>query len=102
MDWATIFENAQSGDEGSLDAAFEAVEIASRFRSSSTARGIEERWLWGSGWKLVAHVMGCSRWTAMRRCEDCFAWMDANIVEEDGHARYVGAELKIVRTEIAP
>ena len=58
MSAATVFEDAQSGDEQSLDAAFEAVDIASRFYSTSVARAVGERWLWGAGWKRVAHMLG--------------------------------------------
>lgn len=90
MSAATVFEDAQSGDEGSLDAAFEAVEIASRFYSTSVAEAVAERWLWGAGWKSVAHKLGCSRPRAFGKCVDCFAWMDRNIEFGDGTARYVG------------
>ena len=93
MSAATVFEDAQSGDEGSLDAAFEAVEIASRFYSTRIAGAIAERWLWGAGWKSVAHKLGCTRQTAFERCIACFEWMDKHIVfkEKDGtiHAEYV-------------
>ncbi|MBR3158434.1 MAG: hypothetical protein IKF14_05260 [Atopobiaceae bacterium] len=90
MSAATVFEDAQSGDEQSLDAAFEAVDIASRFYSTSVARAIAERWLWGVGWKCVAHMLGCTRQSAFDRCIACFEWMDRNIEFEDGAARYVG------------
>lgn len=93
MSAATVFEDAQSGDEKSLDAAFEAIEIASRFYSTSVAEAVAERWLWGAGWKSVAHKLGCTRQSAFDRCIDCFAWMDRNLVftEADGvmHAEYV-------------
>ena len=91
MSAATVFEDAQSGDEKSLDAAFEAVEIASRFYSTSVADAVAERWLWGAGWKSVAHELGCTRQTAFDRCVACFEWMDRNIAFEGGSARYVGA-----------
>lgn len=90
MSAATVFEDAQSGDESSMDAAFEAVSIASRFYSSAVAAAIEDRWLWGAGWKTVAHRLGCTRQSAFDRCIACFGWMDRNIVFEDGRARYVG------------
>jgi len=90
MSAATVFEDAQSGDERSLDAAFEAVEIASRFYSMSVAQAVAERWLWGAGWKQVAHMLGCTRQTAFERCIACFEWMDRNIEFADGTARYVG------------
>lgn len=90
MSAATVFEDAQSGDEKSLDAAFEAVEIASRFYSTCVAEAVAERWLWGAGWKRVAHMLGCTRQTAFERCVACFEWMDRNIEFVDGHARYVG------------
>ena len=90
MSAATVFDDAQSGDEGSLDAAFEAVEIASRFYSTSVAEAVAERWLWGAGWKRVAHMLGCTRQHALDRCVACFEWMDRNIVFDDGGARYVG------------
>ena len=90
MSAATVFEDAQSGDEKSLDAAFEAVEIASRFYSTSVAEAVAERWLWGAGWKSVAHKLGCTRQSAFDRCIDCFAWMDRNLVFDDGAVRYVG------------
>ncbi len=91
MSAATVFENAQSGDEGSLDAAFEAVEIASRFYSTGVAEAVAERWLWGATWKSVGRKLGCSRQTAFERCLRCFEWMDANIEFGDGAAGYVGA-----------
>lgn len=87
---ATLFENAQSGDELSLDASFKAVEIASQFYSTQVAEAIAERWLWGAGWKVVSHKLGCSRQSAFERCLACFAWMDRNIDFENGQARYVG------------
>lgn len=90
MSAATVFENAQSGDEESLDAAFEAVEIASRFYSTAVAGAVAERWLWGAGWKSVARKLGCTRQSAFERCVRCFEWMDANIAFGDGAARYVG------------
>lgn len=90
MSAATVFENAQSGDEESLDAAFEAVEIASRFYSTAVADAVAERWLWGAGWKSVARKLGCTRQSAFERCVRCFEWMDANIEFGDGAARYVG------------
>lgn len=90
MDAATLFERAQDGDEGSMDAAFAAVEIASRFYSTEIAWAVSERWLWGAGWKTVAHGLGCTRQTAFARCLECFAWMDRNIEFSDGAARYVG------------
>lgn len=90
MNAATVFEDAQSGDERSLDAAFTAVDIAARFYSTSVADAVAERWLWGAGWKSVAHKLGCTRQTAFEKCLRCFEWMDANIAFEDGTARYVG------------
>jgi len=90
MSAATVFERAQAGDEASLDAAFQAVEIASRFYSTSVAEAVAERWLWGAGWKSVAHMLGCTRQTAFDKCIECFAWMDRNLSFEDGTARYVG------------
>lgn len=92
MSAATVFECAQDGDEGSLDAAFQAVDIASRFYSTSVAEAVAERWLWGAGWKSVAHKLGCTRQTAFERCVECFAWMDRNLVFGDGTARYVGVD----------
>lgn len=97
MSAATVFEDAQSGDEGSLDAAFQAVEIASRFYSTRVAEAVAERWLWGAGWKSVAHLLGCTRQTAFERCLRCFEWMDANIEFADGGAVYVGAKNPTVR-----
>ena len=91
MNAATLFEDAQSGDDGSLDAAFEAVEIASRFYSTRIAEAVAERWLWGAGWKRVAHMLGCTRQSAFGKCAACFEWMDRNIEFSDGSARYVGA-----------
>lgn len=93
MSAATVFEDAQSGDEKSLDAAFAAVEIASRFYSTSIADAVAERWLWGASWKRVAGMLGCTRQTAFEKCLRCFEWMDGNIAFEDGGARYVGAKL---------
>lgn len=90
MNAATVFERAQDGDEQSLDMAFQAVEIASRFYSTRVAGAVAERWLWGAGWKSVAHMLGCSRQSAFERCIACFAWMDRNLSFEDGTARYVG------------
>jgi hypothetical protein len=90
MSAATVFEDAQSGDERSLDAAFEAVEIASRFYSTSVAEAVAERWLWGAGWKKVAHMLGCTRQTAFERCLALFEWLDRNVEFADGTARYVG------------
>ena len=90
MNAATVFEDAQSGDEKSLDAAFMAVDIAARFYSTSVAEAVAERWLWGAGWKSVAHKLGCTRQTAFDKCVACFEWMDRNIAFEDGAARYVG------------
>lgn len=93
MSAATVFEDAQSGDEQSLDAAFEAIEIASRFYSTAVAMAVEERWLWGAGWKRVAHMLGCTRPRAFRKCIDCFGWMDRHVkfVEVNGelHAEYI-------------
>ena len=91
MSAATVFEDAQSGDGRSVDAAFEAVEIASRFYSTSVAEAVAERWLWGAGWKTVAHMLGCTRQTAFEKCLRCFEWMDNNIAFDDGGVRYVGA-----------
>ena len=90
MNAATLFEDAQSGDGESLDAAFEAVEIASRFYSTSVADAVAERWLWGAGWKQVAHMLGCTRQSAFDRCVGLFDWLDRNVVFEDGMVRYVG------------
>lgn len=90
MSAATVFEDAQSGDEESLDAAFEAVEIASRFYSTCVAEAVAERWLWGAGWKRVAFMLGCTRQSAFDRCIACFEWMDRNVEFSDGSARYVG------------
>lgn len=92
MSAATVFEDAQSGDEQSLDAAFEAVAIASRFYSTGVAEAVAERWLWGASWKHVAHMLGCSRQSAFERCLRCFEWMDVNIVFGDGAAWYVGVK----------
>ena len=93
MDAATVFERAQDGDERSLESAFQAVEIASRFYSSRVAGAVAERWLWGAGWKSVAAMLGCTRQSAFDRCLRCFAWMDKHIefVYVDGAmcARYV-------------
>lgn len=91
MSAATVFERAQDGDERSLDAAFAAVDIASRFYSTSVAEAVAERWLWGTSWKRVAHMLGCSRQAAFEKCLRCFSWMDANLAFGDGTARYVGA-----------
>lgn len=91
MSAATVFEDAQSGDGRSIDAAFDAVEIASRFYSTRVADAVAERWLWGAGWKQVAHMLGCTRQSAFERCIACFEWMDRNIEFGDGAARYVGA-----------
>ncbi len=91
MNAATVFERAQDGDECSLDAAFMAVDIASRFYSTSVAEAVAERWLWGAQWKRVAHMLGCTRQTAFDKCVACFSWMDRNIAFEGGAARYVGA-----------
>lgn len=90
MNAATVFERAQDGDEASLDAAFAAVDIASRFYSTRVADAVAERWLWGAGWKQVAHMLGCTRQTAFEQCVRCFEWMDVNLVFEDGTALYVG------------
>ena len=90
MSAATVFEDAQSGDEKSLDAAFDAVEIASRFYSTSVANAVAERWLWGAGWKSVAHMLGCSRQSSFAKCLDLFDWLDRNVDFGDGTARYVG------------
>jgi len=90
MNAATVFERAQDGDESSLDAAFAAADIASRFYSTSVAEAVAERWLWGAGWKQVAHTLGCTRQTAFDRCIACFQWMDRNIEFDDGETRYVG------------
>ena len=93
MSAATVFEDAQSGDEKSLDAAFEAVEIASRFYSTCVADAVAERWLWGAGWKRVAFMLARTRQSAIDRCIACFEWLDRHIAfsEEDGvmHAEYV-------------
>lgn len=91
MSAATVFEDAQSGDEKSLDAAFEAVEIASRFYSTCVAEAVAERWLWGAGWKRVAFMLGCTRQSAFEKCLRCFEWMDGNLVFDDSGVRYVGA-----------
>lgn len=91
MSAATLFERAQDGDESVLDAAFECIEITSRFYSTSVARAVEEHWLWGTGWKSVAHSMGVARQAAADRCYAAFGWMDRNIAFDDGGARYVGA-----------
>lgn len=90
MSAATVFERAQDGDEQSLDAAFAAVDIASRFYSTGVAEAVAERWLWGAGWKTVAHMLGCTRPRAFQKCIDCFEWMDRNVEFSDGGARYVG------------
>lgn len=93
MSSATVFERAQDGDERSIDAAFAAVEIASRFYSTSVADAVAERWLWGASWKRVAGMLGCTRQAAFGRCIECFKWMDRHIVfTDDGwemHAEYV-------------
>lgn len=87
---ATVFERAQDGDEGSLDAAFEAVEIASRFYSTSVAEAVADRWLWGEPWRDVAGKMGCTRQAAFSRCIACFEWMDRHVeFPGGGAARYV-------------
>lgn len=90
MNAATVFERAQDGDEQSLDMAFQAVEIASRFYSTRVANAVAERWLWGAGWKSVAHMLGCTRQSAFVKCLALFDWLDRNVVIEDGAARYVG------------
>ena len=90
MSAATVFERAQDGDEQSLDAAFDAVDIASRFYSTQVAEAVAERWLWGAGWKSVAHMLGCTRQTAFERCMACFEWMDRNIQFSEDGARYAG------------
>ena len=90
MSAATVFEHAQDGDEESIEMAFQAVDIASRFYSTRVAEAVAERWLWGAGWKSVAHMLGCTRQTAFEKCLRCFEWMDANIAFEGGAARYVG------------
>lgn len=92
MDAATLFERAQDGDEGSLDAAFMAVEIAGRFYSTEIAEAVSERWLWGAGWKRVAGMLGCTRQTAFSRCVACFEWMDRNIEFGEDGATYVGVK----------
>lgn len=97
MSAATVFERAQDGDERSVDAAFEAVDIASRFYSTSVAEAVAERWLWGAGWKNVAHMLGCTRQSAFEKCLRCFEWMDGNIEFADGAARYVGVKNPTVR-----
>ena len=97
MNAATVLERAQDGDEASLDAAFAAVEIASRFYSTRVAEAVAERWLWGAGWKSVAHMLGCTRQTAFEKCLRCFQWMDNNIAFDDGAARYVGVKNPTVR-----
>ena len=89
-DAVTVFERAQDGDDESLDAAFAAVEIASRFYSATDAGAVAERWLWGAGWKTVAHMLGCTRQAAFARCMACFSWMDRNVEFRDGAAVYVG------------
>ena len=93
MSAAGVFEDAQSGDERSLGAACEAVEIASRCYATGVAEAIAERWLWGAGWKHVSHMLGCSRQSAFERCIACFEWMDRHIAfaeSDDGmHAEYV-------------
>ena len=91
MNAATVFERAQDGDERSIEAAFDAVEIASRFYSTSVSEAVAERWLWGAGWKSVAHMLGCTRQTAFEKCLRCFEWMDSNLAFDDGGVRYVGA-----------
>lgn len=95
MDAATVFERAQDGDEQSLDMAFQAVEIASRFYSTRVADAVAERWLWGAGWKTVAHMLGCSRQAAFERCVAMFGWVDRNVEFADGTARYVGVEKQV-------
>lgn len=92
MNAATVFERAQDGDAESVDMAFDAVEIASRFYSTSVAEAVAERWLWGAGWKNVAHMLGCSRQTAFDRCLRCFEWMDGNLVFDGEGVRYVGVK----------
>ena len=89
-DAATVFERAQDGDDASLDAAFDAVDIAARFYSTAVAEAVAERWLWGKGWKQVAHMLGCTRQSAFERCVACLEWMGRNIEFSDGAARYVG------------
>ena len=90
MSAATVFEDAQSGDEKSLDAAFEAVAIASRFYSTGVAEAVAERWLWGAPWKRVACMLGCSRQSAFERCVALFDWLDRNVEFDGGAAWYVG------------
>lgn len=90
MNAAGVFEDAQSGDESSLDCAFAAVDIASRFYSTSTAWAVSEHWLFGVSWKQVAYGLGCTRQSAFKRCIDCFDWMDRNIEFSDDDAHYVG------------
>lgn len=92
MSAATVFERAQDGDDASLDAAFAAVEIASRFYSTHVAEAVAERWLWGAGWKSVAHMLGCTRQTAFEKCLRCFEWMDGNLVFDGEGVRYVGVK----------
>lgn len=90
MSAATVFEDAQSGDDRSLDAAFAAVDIASRFYSTRVAEAVAERWLWGAGWKQVAHMLGCTRQSAFEKCVALFDWLDRNVEFGEGAARYVG------------
>lgn len=90
MNAATVFERAQDGDEQSIDAAFCAIDIASRFYSTSVADAVAERWLWGAGWKKVAHMLGCTRQTALERCVALFDWLDRNVEFGEDSARYVG------------
>ena len=97
VDAATVFERAQDGDEESIEMAFEMVEIASRFYSTRVADAVAERWLWGAGWKSVAHMLGCTRQTAFERCLRCFEWMDANLVFDGDGVRYMGAGNPAVR-----
>ena len=93
MDAATVFERAQDGDDASIEAAFVAVDIASRFYSTRVAEAVAERWLWGAGWKTVAHMLGCTRPRAFAKCLDCFNWMDKHVefVDIDGemHVKYM-------------
>lgn len=92
MSAATVFEHAQDGDEESIEMAFQAVDIASRFYSTRVAEAVAERWLWGAGWKTVAHMLGCTRPRAFAKCLDLFDWLDRNVEFDDGAAKYVGAK----------
>lgn len=90
MNAAQLFERAQDGDESVLDSAFEAVAICSRFHSTEVANAIAERWLWGTGWKVVAFQLGLSVNATVDRCRRAFEWMDRNCEIGPEGTRYTG------------